>query len=183
MQTHMFSRFIHHICFIFFLIIVSTHNELSMRGAIRPAPRFCSFLLSPELDTDTKILLLLCFFLLLRSLPTLQPSPEPTKTKAQAELQERNSGHSTLFGSQANDTAEQEATVTHYWVPTEDEGEATRRRCRPSDAMAIAAAASKASGRQQGWKRTNVGGKAAKTVRCVGGNRTDRVGTGRTAGP
>jgi hypothetical protein len=62
MQTHVFSRFIHHICFVFLLIIVSRHKELSMRGAIRPAPRFCSSLLSPELDTDTKILLLLCFF-------------------------------------------------------------------------------------------------------------------------
>jgi len=99
-------------------------------------------------------------------------------------MQERNRGHSTLFGSQAHETPEQEATVTAYWIPTEDEGEATRRRCRPSDAIAIAAAASKASGRQQGWKRTNVGGKAAKNgAVCVGGNRTDRSGTGRTAGP
>jgi len=98
-------------------------------------------------------------------------------------VEERNSGHSTLFGSQAHETAEQEATVTAYWVPTEDEEEATRRRCRPRDAIAIAAAASKASGRQRGWKRTNVGGKAAKTVRCVGENRTDRSRTGRTGGP
>lgn len=88
MQTHVFSRFIHYICFIFFLITVSRPNELSMQGAIRPAPRFCSSLLSPELDTDTKILLLPCFFvclfllllLLLRSLPTLKPNPEPAQT-------------------------------------------------------------------------------------------------------
>ncbi len=99
-------------------------------------------------------------------------------------MQERNQGHSTLFGSQAHETAEQEATITACWVPTEGEGEATRRRCRPRDAIAIAAAASEASGRLlQGWKRTDVGGKAAKTVRCVGGNRTDRSGTGRTGGP
>ncbi len=178
MQTHVFSRCIHHICFIFFLIIVSRRDELSMRGAIRPAPRFCSSLLSPELDTDTKIYssssLFLCFFLLLllllllRSLPTLKPNPEPAETlnrpkqtrKPRCKNATVDTAHS--FGSQAHETPEQEATVTAYWIPTEDEGEATRRRCRPSDAIAIAAAASKASGRQQGWKRTNVGGKAAK---------------------